>query len=78
MFLLIIICSIRCTYPGKILHVVDGWVTDTAALIEVVEGGGITHLELCLFLGRGASQHGVEDVEVSLHWVLTHHTVLFQ
>ena len=68
-----------CTYPCKVFHVVDGRITDTPTLVKIVKGRGVAELQLFpLLLTGGTSQHGVEDVEVSLHWVLTHNAVLLE
>lgn len=65
-------------YPSKVLHIINGWVTDTAALVEVVERVRVSHPQLLPLCWSGSSQHGVEDMEVSLHGVLTYNTVFLK
>ena len=55
-----------CAYPSKVFDIIDGWVTDTPALVEVVEGVWVFQSELFPLCLSGSGQHGIEDVKVSL------------
>ena len=66
------------TYPVKVFHIIDGGITDTPTLIEVVEGRGVTEHELLPLARSGTCQHGIEDVKVPLPGILTHYTVLLK
>ena len=76
--MVMVVISMCFAYPSEVLHIIDGGVADTPTLVEVVEGGGVTQFQLLPLSGRGSSQHGVEDVKVSLHGILTHDSVLLE